>query len=83
LKILICNKCIKSLKETNHLDLCSTWRSIIFGCIHSIAELDKDVMDEVSRNKRELAVVVPAHIPLDKLVSIVGKTILKFNGKEK
>jgi len=40
-------------------------------------------MDETGRNKRELAMDIPARIPLDRLVSIVGKTVLKFNGKEK
>jgi len=46
MKILICDKCSEELKKTNHLDLCSTYRSIIYGCSHSIKDLDEEIRAE-------------------------------------
>ncbi|HEX4922173.1 MAG TPA: hypothetical protein VFV92_15720, partial [Candidatus Bathyarchaeia archaeon] len=46
-KILVCDSCRKEAEKTNHLDLYSTYRSIIFGCQHSIAQLKRDVDEEV------------------------------------
>ncbi len=46
-KILVCNLCRRELEKTNHLDLYSTYRSIIFGCQHSIEQLKRDVDEQV------------------------------------
>ena len=46
-KILVCDTCKREAERTNHLDLYSTYRSIIFGCQHSIEQLKRDVDEQV------------------------------------
>jgi hypothetical protein len=47
IKVLVCDSCQRDAEKTNHLDLYSAYRSIIFGCKHSIEQLKKDVNEQV------------------------------------
>ncbi len=47
-KILVCPTCKDEAEKTNHLDLYSTYRSIIFGCQHSIEDLKREVDEQVA-----------------------------------
>lgn len=44
---MVCAACKEEAERTNHLDLYSTYRSIIFGCEHSIEDLKRDVDEQV------------------------------------
>ena len=40
------------MERTNHLDLYSTYRSIIFGCQHSIEDLKRDVEEQLELDQK-------------------------------
>ncbi len=44
---MVCDACREEAEKTNRLDLYSTYRSIIFGCKHSIEDLKRDVEEQV------------------------------------